>query len=82
LYYFKKLLDDKLLTYKVQLIKRHELLQQSLDDYEDLLERTGLLSSIEVKQISLFFFLIFNISMKIEFDIRWIKIKRSRNLSR
>lgn len=46
--FFQKLLDDKLLTYKEQLSKRQQLLKQSLDDYEDLLERTGLSSSIEV----------------------------------
>ncbi|UJR07856.1 hypothetical protein I4U23_012139 [Adineta vaga] len=45
--YTRKLLDDKLLTYKEQLNKREQLLKQSLDDYEDLLERTGLESSIE-----------------------------------
>jgi len=57
--YFKKLLDDKLLTYKKQLIKRQELLQQLLDDYKDLLERTGLSSSIEVKLKFILFYLFF-----------------------
>ncbi len=61
--YFKKLLDDKLLTYKKQLIKRQELLQQLLDDYKDLLERTGLSSSIEVNKK--FFFLFSNVFYEI-----------------
>ena len=42
-------MDDKLLTYQEQLIKRRELLKQSLEDYEDLIERTGVRSSIEFK---------------------------------
>ncbi|CAF1260531.1 unnamed protein product [Adineta ricciae] len=45
--YTRKLLADKLFLYKEQLNKRQQLLRQSLDDYEDLLHRTGLESSIE-----------------------------------
>ena len=37
------------MLYKEQLIKREQLVKQSLDDYEDLLERTGLSSSIDIK---------------------------------
>ncbi|CAF3117056.1 unnamed protein product [Rotaria sp. Silwood2] len=41
------LLDNKMTLYKEQLIKRRQLVKQLLDDYEDLVERTGLSSSIE-----------------------------------
>jgi hypothetical protein len=37
------------LSYNEQLIKREQLVKQSLDDYEDLLERTGLSSSIDIE---------------------------------
>ncbi|CAF0861300.1 unnamed protein product [Adineta steineri] len=45
--YTRKLLADQLLAYEEQLIKREQLLKESMDDYEDLLERTGLSSTIE-----------------------------------
>ncbi|CAM4874743.1 unnamed protein product [Rotaria socialis] len=43
----QKLFDDKISMYQEQLGKRRQLLKQLLDDYEDLLERTGLTSSID-----------------------------------
>ncbi|CAF4969469.1 unnamed protein product [Rotaria sp. Silwood1] len=46
--YTQKLLDNKMIVYQEQLIKRRQLIKQLLDDYEDLLERTGLSSSIEI----------------------------------
>ncbi|CAF1037891.1 unnamed protein product [Rotaria magnacalcarata] len=45
--YTRKLLENKLLTYKEQLNKRNKLLKQSIDDYEDLMSRTGLSSAID-----------------------------------
>ncbi|CAF0804466.1 unnamed protein product [Rotaria sordida] len=45
--YSQKLLDNKILIYKEQLIKRRQLIKQLFDDYKDLLERTGLSSSID-----------------------------------
>ena len=44
----QKLLEDKLITYKEQINKRKKLLQQSIEDYEDLISRTGLSSLIDV----------------------------------
>ena len=44
----QKLLENKLITYKEQINKRKKLLQQSVDDYEDLILRTGLSSLIDV----------------------------------
>ncbi|CAF5066790.1 unnamed protein product [Rotaria sp. Silwood1] len=45
--YTRKLLDNKLLTYKEQLNKRKKLLKQSIEDYEELISRTGLSSLID-----------------------------------
>lgn len=45
---FQRLLENKLVAYKEQLNKRKQLLKQSVEDYEDLISRTGLLSSIDV----------------------------------
>ncbi|UJR38308.1 hypothetical protein I4U23_030978 [Adineta vaga] len=45
--YTRKLLESKLLTYKEQLNKRKKLLKQSVEDYEELISRTGLPSSID-----------------------------------
>ncbi|CAF0869418.1 unnamed protein product [Rotaria sordida] len=42
--YTRKLLENKLLTYKEQLNKRKKLLKQSIEDYEELISRTGLSS--------------------------------------
>ena len=52
LHYFisQKLLDDKLLTYKEQLQKREQLIKQSIEDYEEIIDRTGLSSSIEMNK--------------------------------
>lgn len=45
--------NDKILIYKEQLYKREEFLKQTIEDYEDLIARTGLSSDIEV-EIDLF----------------------------
>ncbi|CAF2666978.1 unnamed protein product [Rotaria sp. Silwood2] len=45
--YTRKLLENKLLTYKEQLNKRKKLLKQSIEDYEELISRTGLASLID-----------------------------------
>lgn len=46
--YTRKLLEDKLLTYKEQINKRQQLLKQSIEDYEELISRTGLQSLIDM----------------------------------
>ncbi|CAF1524054.1 unnamed protein product, partial [Adineta ricciae] len=45
--YTRKLLESKLLTYKEQLNKRKKLLKQSVEDYEELISRTGLPSAVD-----------------------------------
>jgi len=44
------LLEDKILTYKEQIHKRKQLLKQSIEDYEELISRTGLQSLIDVRE--------------------------------
>ncbi|CAF1330707.1 unnamed protein product [Adineta steineri] len=46
--YTRKLLENKIAIYKEQINKRKKLVKQSVEDYEDLILRTGLPSSIDV----------------------------------
>jgi len=45
-------LSNKILTYKEQLYKREQFLQQTIEDYEDIIARTGLSSDIDVNRKS------------------------------
>ena len=41
------------MRYKEQLVRRRQLLEQSIEEYEDLLDRTGLTASMELKLSSI-----------------------------
>jgi len=49
-----------LLTYKEQINKREKLLKQSIEDYDDLVSRTGLPSLIDVCIENIFIYLDYN----------------------
>lgn len=61
LFFSKKYLENKLSNYKEQINKRKKLRQQSVEDYEELILRTGLTSLLDVC-IQLVFFCIINLN--------------------
>ena len=68
--------------YEERLTKRREFLKRSLEDYDEMIERTGLFSSSIDVRTKFNFTHSFYPPIKLESNVRGYEIERSRNLSR